>query len=570
MGDYCEEEERRASSAAKFKRVREEQNLVEAFPIGKQTKSVGSSNIESMRLQKSLRLNVAELTPSSTRSSVAPVDDFALSLNPNETKTPFSSVDQVQHIHTPTPFSPERTSYRFRSWSEGVFQCKLTRLVFKMTRGEVMYCIIQWNEDLLKSAGKTPAGPLFSISCSEGSVSQLHLPHCGNLPGLSVVHISNDGMSILQPLEITASHVVVDVPHLSAFGLVWDTIKQPPNTQIPICGQVLLFHRPPYKNQSQKLNVFLLPRNVPLQEVKYHQEMAEHIEAPSSCQLTIGQFYSLLCPEADLIQPERAQFDLNYGPNYHPTFEIRMTPNTKKVTVRVRDQEERHVWEYLAELPVSGGMSSSAPGPSSQITHTITSDSASSLPGLVGNGDVQASSALSPLSAQPTSTEPGSSSLVTSDRRVSGGMSSSAPGPSSQITHTITSDSASSLPGLVGNGDVQLSSALSLVSARPPSTEPGSSSLVTSDRRGPQQLKSVRAEFINRVSDPVLKNLLNELLQTKVINSSELEEMQALSREDKAGKLIDTVMNKGSDACKVMIDAFRKIDPFVFQTLNLH
>ena len=85
---------------------------------------------------------------------------------------------------------------------------------------------------------------------------------------LSVVHISDDGMSILQPLEITDTHVVVDVPHLSAFGPVWD-IKTffSPNPK-PIRGQVLLFHRPAYKKQSPKLNVFLLPDNVPVPEVK--------------------------------------------------------------------------------------------------------------------------------------------------------------------------------------------------------------------------------------------------------------------------------------------------------------
>ncbi|XP_047433410.1 NACHT, LRR and PYD domains-containing protein 1-like [Mugil cephalus] len=406
-------------------------------------------------------------------------DSLDLSLDPNRTKSQLdSTADQGHKINTHTLFSPElfnereHTSYRFRSWSAGVFQCKLTRLVFKMTRaGELMYWIIQWDEDLLNSAGKTPAGPLFSISCSEGSVSQLHLPHCGNLPGLSVVHISNDGMSILQPLEITASHVVVDVPHLSAFGLVWDIIKRLLNIQIQICGQVLLFHRPPYKNQSQKLNVFLLPENVPLQEVKCQQKMAEYIEATSFCLLTTGQFYSLLCPEAHTIQPERALFDLKYGPNYHPTFDIRMTPNTKEVTVRVRDQEERHVWAYRAELP-------------GQTIHTITSDSAYSLHGRVTDADVQAAPAFSLLSAQPPSTEPGSSSLVTSDRR--GGRSSSAPGPSSQLIHTITSDSASSMHGLVTDGDVQAAPAFSLLSAQPPSTEPGSSSLVTSDRRGEQ------------------------------------------------------------------------------------
>ena len=94
---------------------------------------------------------------------------------------------------------------------------------------------------------------------------------------LSVVHITDNGMSFLEPLEITDTHVVVDVSHLSAWGLVWDIKRFFSPDPKPICGQVLMFYRPMYKGQRPKLNVFLLPANVPVQEVKalsiitYHQ-----------------------------------------------------------------------------------------------------------------------------------------------------------------------------------------------------------------------------------------------------------------------------------------------------------
>lgn len=48
---------------------------------------------------------------------------------------------------------------------------------------ELLYKIVQWNESLLQSAGKTPAGPLFSIQCGEDAVSELHLPHCETKTG---------------------------------------------------------------------------------------------------------------------------------------------------------------------------------------------------------------------------------------------------------------------------------------------------------------------------------------------------------------------------------------------------
>ena len=84
---------------------------------------------------------------------------------------------------------------------------------------------------------------------------------------LSVVHITDDGMSILEPLEITDTHVVVNVPHLSAFGLVWDFVMRFANITRTINGQVLLFLRPP-DTHDRILDVFLLQDNIPLSEVK--------------------------------------------------------------------------------------------------------------------------------------------------------------------------------------------------------------------------------------------------------------------------------------------------------------
>lgn len=71
-------------------------------------------------------------------------------------------------------------------------------------------------------------------------------------------------MSILEPLEITATHVVVKVPHLSGWGVIWDDFKRLLN--ITVNGQVLLFFRPSETEPAQ-INVFLLQENIPLSEV---------------------------------------------------------------------------------------------------------------------------------------------------------------------------------------------------------------------------------------------------------------------------------------------------------------
>lgn len=68
--------------------------------------------------------------------------------------------------------------------SSGMFQCSLTGLVFNVTHeGEVMYKTLIWDETLLQPTSKVPGGPLFSITCPQGSIHQLHLPHCEPDPG---------------------------------------------------------------------------------------------------------------------------------------------------------------------------------------------------------------------------------------------------------------------------------------------------------------------------------------------------------------------------------------------------
>ncbi|GLD70807.1 NACHT, LRR and PYD domains-containing protein 12-like protein [Lates japonicus] len=89
-------------------------------------------------------------------------------------------------------------------------------LVFVVDQeAKLLYRTIQWDKRLLKSAGKKPAGPLYNIQFLQGTLSPLHEDL------LSVIHITDDGMSFLKPLQITDTRVIVKVPHLSSFGLVW-------------------------------------------------------------------------------------------------------------------------------------------------------------------------------------------------------------------------------------------------------------------------------------------------------------------------------------------------------------
>lgn len=85
-----------------------------------------------------------------------------------------------------------------------------------------------------------------------------------------------------------------------------------------------------------------------------------------------------------------------------------------------------------------------------------------------------------------------------------------------------------------------------------------------------KKLDSVRTRFVQRVSDAVLKDVLDELLQQGVISDSENERVKAFpSRADRARDVIDTVRKKGADACSKMISILKDKDPYLHKLLNL-
>ncbi|XP_039889494.1 NACHT, LRR and PYD domains-containing protein 12-like [Simochromis diagramma] len=387
---------------------------------------------------------------------------FTVRLGSSVTLCRVVKMETTRSSFTPE-MSKERTgiSYRFLFPGPGLFQCSLTGLVFDVTReSEVTYKTLIWDPLVLQPAHKVAGGPLFGIECPRDSIRQLHLPHCEPEPALvsdsiSVVHITDDGMSIIQPLEITETHVVVDVPHLSAFGLVWDLVERFFNYMTkPIRGQVLLFLR---NRPRPILSVMLLPGNVPLHDVKVQHAASEYIEAPSFCYFHKGQKYSLSsAPHHFKIQPARAEFFENYGPNYHPTFEIILTTNAEEVMLMVQDPEETRVWEHDLRLPASSSADS-----------------------------------------------------------------------------------------------------------------PGGSPLQMGNSASAEKLRLARTNFVDKVLDPVLNKLLDELQHVTVLTDAEGEAARAKPRGEKARDLIDMVRKKGAEASSKMIAVFCANDPYLCKELGL-
>ncbi|XP_067087591.1 uncharacterized protein [Osmerus mordax] len=313
---------------------------------------------------------------------------------------------------------PSETLYRLQCPHAGLFQCRLTGLAFQMEgEGEVLYKTVQWDEGLLHSTGQTPAGPLFNISCPQGSVCQLHLPHCEipsgeGVDSLCVAHISGDNVELLPPLRVTDTHVVVNITDLSLWGLVRRFIPF-----LTTRGQVLPFLQPVDPLRSV-LNLIVLPHNVPLLE--------------------------------------RVQVHWNYGPNYHPTFQVFLNTDTEEVELRLLERRGKGKQVWAACVPLTG-----------------------------------------------------SSSI--------GGR---------QTEHA----------------------------------QKGSAK---------EQLCSARLVFLERVSMPVLDDLLDGLLQERVINDAEMEAVKVEAvRKDRALVTIDMVLRKGSPSCFVMKTMLFKYDPALHKTLG--
>ena len=84
-----------------------------------------------------------------------------------------------------------------------------------------------------------------------------------------------------------------------------------------------------------------------------------------------------------------------------------------------------------------------------------------------------------------------------------------------------------------------------------------------------EKLLSVRTKFIERVSEPVLNQLLDKLLEGRFINDEEMQSYAQKVRADKARDVIDMVRRKGPEACSALIGALCDEDPCLSTLLNV-
>uniref|UniRef100_A0A8B9R9W5 AIG1-type G domain-containing protein n=1 Tax=Astyanax mexicanus TaxID=7994 RepID=A0A8B9R9W5_ASTMX len=234
--------------------------------------------------------------------------------------------------------------HRFQCPHAGRFQCRLTNLVFEMEgKGEVLYRIDSWDTNLSDGLGQMkPAGPLYDIDCFEGSINYLYFPHCEILTEsqteLAVAHFTDGNLEIIEPLEVTNTHVIIAIEDLSIFGLISKIFSAG-----PIDAQVLFFYKLVTGVQNlREMHIHLLPGNVPLTEVKSQNLDFTNIKTSSNCELTPGRKYSPSC-DSYKPQPKVVTFKRNHGPNYYPSFVVFV--ESESITVSLLDESGIQVWE---------------------------------------------------------------------------------------------------------------------------------------------------------------------------------------------------------------------------------
>lgn len=86
-----------------------------------------------------------------------------------------------------------------------------------------------------------------------------------------------------------------------------------------------------------------------------------------------------------------------------------------------------------------------------------------------------------------------------------------------------------------------------------------------------KELARIRTDFVGKVSTEVIKQLLDDLLDDRVLNEEEKDSLleENKSRADRARKLIDKVKNKGDKASRKMITYLERRDCELHSTLGL-
>ncbi|XP_073697346.1 uncharacterized protein [Garra rufa] len=241
--------------------------------------------------------------------------------------------------------------YRLQCSHAGWFFCEFTRIGFNMEgEGEVLYSTDLQDGDCPVPANYYQAGPVYDIKCVQGELSQLRLPHCETSIEdasffMSVIHYCNQMVDILKPQNITSTHITISITGTSKFFISkkenWFT-----GHWSKTLGQVMLF----YLQRTQRLHVFLQPRNVDPREVEKCNKDYTLIQTSCECMLKYNRVYSMSCDpveehglsEKPRIQPMDTKLRCTkQWKHYYPTFDIKLPDGVMDVGLHLKKENPK-------------------------------------------------------------------------------------------------------------------------------------------------------------------------------------------------------------------------------------
>ncbi|XP_073421886.1 caspase-1-A-like [Dendrobates tinctorius] len=85
------------------------------------------------------------------------------------------------------------------------------------------------------------------------------------------------------------------------------------------------------------------------------------------------------------------------------------------------------------------------------------------------------------------------------------------------------------------------------------------------------KLRIIRPQLVERCSLALLQELLDDLLCIKVLRDAEVEHIQEAfpERRDKCRTLIDIVIKKGDQSCKILLQKIREKDLPLSEALGI-
>ncbi|XP_040208025.1 NACHT, LRR and PYD domains-containing protein 12-like [Rana temporaria] len=242
-------------------------------------------------------------------------------------------------------------TYRLQLKPGELFCCSKTGIMFKVKSEVTITYELELesdNLDNIQKDGYDVVGPMFNITVEPGVVSEVHLPHSLCLQGLKrgialirCGHFKDGKFTIIKPVTIGQSHIVVENPSFSGFvALFWKLWIR----LTPFRGKVLLYSKvvcPQDMNYMEyKFHLYVVPRNQPEMGELDKQKKTDgfkHMQKPQQiqCSLYARTEYTVDVQPYGNICPEHLEFESSCETENLSFVEVSMSRKTKELSMFV-------------------------------------------------------------------------------------------------------------------------------------------------------------------------------------------------------------------------------------------